>query len=99
MWDHFKKFKKPIQPIQPIQETKTKRIKILTSIKTLERLPIALVQTKAGHASYNNKIKSIEMGTITMNSKNSKTSYTHKLLKLPRGWKSVALSNCSVYCP
>ena len=38
------------------------------------------------------------MGTITMNSKNSKTSYTHKLLELPRGWKSVALSNCSVYC-
>ena len=60
MWDHFKKFKKPIQPIQPIQETKTKRIKILTSIKMPERLPIALVQTKAGHASDNlSEIKNI----------------------------------------
>ena len=49
---------------------------------------------------YNNIISSIKsqnrMDTISMRSKNSKTSYTHKV-NLKRSDKDVALSNVSVY--
>ena len=77
----------------------------------LQRLPIALAQVKAGNklaTSLLNEIRqinpSIKMGTIFMNSQNSKTSDPHVLilkltdkLDLTRGEKIIALSNLSIY--
>ena len=62
----------------------------------LQRLPIDLAQVKAGNTS--------EKNTIFMNSKNSKTSDTHRLLlnltdkiDIIRKDKYIALSNLSIY--
>ena len=62
----------------------------------LQRLPIDLAQVKAGNTSKKN--------TIFMNSKNSKTSDTHRLLlnltdkiDIIRKDKYIALSNLSIY--
>ena len=77
----------------------------------LQKLPIALAQVKAGNKlakSLLNEIRqinpSIEMGTIFMNSQNSKTSDPHVLIlkltdKLDLTWgeKIIALSNLSIY--
>ena len=77
----------------------------------LQRLPIALAQVKAGNKlakSLLNEIRqinpSLKMGTIFMNSQNSKTSDPHVLIlkltdKLDLTWgeKIIALSNLSIY--
>ena len=77
----------------------------------LQRLPIALAQVKAGNKlakTLLNEIRqinpSLKMGTIFMNSQNSKTSDPHVLilkltdkLDLTRGEKIIALSNLSIY--
>ena len=91
--------------------TKETGLKILTPKQMLQRLPIALAQVKAGNKlakTLLNEIRqinpSLKMGTIFMNSQNSKTSDPHVLilkltdkLDLTRGEKIIALSNLSIY--
>ena len=91
--------------------TKGTGLKILTPKQMLQRLPIALAQVKAGNKlakTLLNEIRqinpSLKMGTIFMNSQNSKTSDPHVLilkltdkLDLTRGEKIIALSNLSIY--
>ena len=91
--------------------TKETGLKILTPKQMLQRLPIALAQVKADNKlakTLLNEIRqinpSLKMGTIFMNSQNSKTSDPHVLilkltdkLDLTRGEKIIALSNLSIY--